>query len=119
MAVQNPNTVRLDSSLVSYSFTNEALMFTYLPNGDDQHIIIAGVATAFSAFPAGTTDVLVTTVSGTATYTIDGSTPTATAGQIIPADQERVWPIEMVTAMKMIRSTASSAEWHASPLKKS
>jgi hypothetical protein len=70
----------------------------------------------FAAWEEQVTHIFLTVETAQCRFTLDGSAPTSTNGHILEAGDSGVWPASWFIAAKFIRTGASSAVIHASPL---
>lgn len=94
--------------------------YDFYPNGTDQRLTVDSTSggVQFTKYSDKVTHILYSVEDAQCRFTLDASAPTTTNGHVLEAGDMGIWPVSWFYAMKLIRTTATSAVIHASPLTK-
>jgi len=82
----------------------------YVPNGLQQVVTVTNAITIMAALPANTTHVQLQVQTADCRVTIDGTNPTAGGNFVLLEDgDETLWTVDMATAARFIRETATNS----------
>lgn len=96
-------------------------MNTYVTNlhpaGTDERLTVSTVAVNFASTPsAAQTEYVISVQGAEVVVTLDGSTPTASNGILLPDKYLALWPRSWIIAAKLIRAASTDAAVHIQPL---